>query len=191
MVTIITTMVGFFILAYTSTYILTKRLNDGKIRGTFNGFVGKYILATFGKNGLYHKGTGLPVTLTDNSEFKQDKGTVIFMGTPTTEEIHNCSFDPIALNDAPGLPWTRIVHRNLQANDFGRFYNKQDELLYVPFWLTTKVKKIFFIIILMLAFTPMFVKASNYNSRLIELHRNLSKFSADFKAMPVKNGYRD
>jgi hypothetical protein len=135
-----TTLIGIFLAISLLFVVITNywvnRLLDGKVTGTYNGFIGTYILKTFRKTGLFHRGYGLPVTLTKVKLSKIHKGTVIFLNTPSIIEqnrckIDNLNFDTFIVND---LWWTKEISRNKNANDFGRFNKELDEPLTVPFW---------------------------------------------------------
>lgn len=118
-----------------TNYWITKLIN-GQLEGTFDGFIGEYILKTFRKTSIYYKGAGLPVTLTKRDYLERLKGTVIFLEEPYFVEKSRCEFSQFdfttfAKND---LWWTKTISRNKEVNDFGRFNNELDELLTVPVW---------------------------------------------------------
>ena len=183
-----TTFIGVIgitiILFITISHYLVMKLLNGKLVGTYNGFIGKYILRTFRKDGLYYRGIGVPVTITREEFSPQKEGTVIFLGTPCLYERDRCTINVLSIEDKVGYWWTRDVNRNPKANDFGRFDNKLDEILTVPIWITSLWRQVLFIGIALLILFPSFAKASNYNQELIKLHRNLSHFQYDFRAMP-------
>jgi len=200
-ITLITVLLVLIFLLFSDWVI---RLHDGKIRGEFDGWVGEFILKTFRLDFLYHKGIGLPVTLTSAKRY-DGKGTVIYMRQPSEDEKALCKFYMYSTLPVKGFKWTVDTNRNYMSNDLGnsRFDYNQDEIINIPFWLVPyyyvratlwyikeevkfylpKLKSFLPLSILILALYPISGHASSYNAELKKLHRELSHFQYDFHAM--------